>query len=141
MVRWSEAEAKLHELRRAGKATAPKKPTVPESAILRAILEYVALCPTVAKAWRTNSGAMRKNYVAKDGTTREHFVRFNGERGVSDVIGFTNGGKFLAIEAKREGEKPTDDQVAFLDAVRRAGGVAVLAYSVDDVVVALSRER
>lgn len=115
-----------------------KVATPTEAAILKAILQYLALCPKVALAWRVNSGAVRGSYTRKsDGVTRERFVRFNGAPGISDVIGCMKGGRLIAVEVKRPGKKATEDQASFLDAVRKAGGVAILAYSVDDVVKAM----
>ena len=44
---------------------------------------------------------------------------------------------FLAVETKSKGGRATADQARFLRVVREAGGIAVLAYSPDDVVSAL----
>ena len=43
-------------------------------------------------------------------------------------------GKFVAIEVKRPKGRLTDGQEKFLHNVRAAGGIAFVAYSVDDVV-------
>jgi len=43
-----------------------------------------------------------------------------GDRGMSDMIGCTPLGNFFAIEVKKHGNKPTPEQIEFLDAVRRA---------------------
>lgn len=43
------------------------------------------------------------------------------------------GGKFVAIEVKRPGGKVSADQSAFLEGVRAAGGIGIVAYSVKDV--------
>jgi hypothetical protein len=60
-------------------------------------------------------------------------------RGVSDIIGLLPpNGRFLAIEVKRPGGKPTQEQQNFIDAVNRAGGLAFVAFSVDDVLVVLT---
>ena len=52
--------------------------------------------------------------------------------GVSDLIGWTAGGRFVAIEVKGGRRQPTDEQAAFLELVRRSGGLAGVARSVDD---------
>lgn len=57
--------------------------------------------------------------------------------GSSDLIGWDAVGRFLAVEGKMGRTRTTDDQAAFLAAVEAAGGVAVLARSVEDVVAAL----
>lgn len=81
-------------------------------------------------------------------------------KGVSDILGITKDkwdyccehcgktntliipGKSLAIEVKRDGEDPTENQQIFLDNVSRAGGIAFVARSVDDVIEALGlRDR
>lgn len=55
------------------------------------------------------------------------------ETGVSDLIGCTKYGRFIAIEVKRPGEKPTKEQTHFLNRIRDNGGIAILAYSVEEV--------
>ena len=52
--------------------------------------------------------------------------------GVSDIIGWTEGGRFVAIEVKAPRGRVTDEQKAFLDLVRRSGGLAGVARSVAD---------
>ena len=52
--------------------------------------------------------------------------------GVSDLIGWTAGGRFVAIEVKAGRRQPTDEQAAFLDLVLRSGGLAGVARSVAD---------
>lgn len=44
--------------------------------------------------------------------------------GVSDILGQMRSGAMLAIECKLPGKKPTQEQVDFMDMVRRNGGVA-----------------
>ena len=55
--------------------------------------------------------------------------------GVSDLLGWTTvdaRALFVAIEAKIGNRKPTDAQAAFLELVRRSGGRAGVARSVED---------
>ena len=52
--------------------------------------------------------------------------------GVSDIIGWTEGGRFVAIEVKAPRGRVTDEQAAFIELVRRSGGLAGVARSVDD---------
>lgn len=51
-----------------------------------------------------------------------------GRSGVPDIIGCV-GGRFLAIECKANGNKPTALQVREIERIRRSGGLAVV---VDD---------
>ena len=52
--------------------------------------------------------------------------------GVSDLIGWTEGGRFVAIEVKAPRGRLTDEQAAFIELVRRSGGLAGVARSIDD---------
>ena len=54
-------------------------------------------------------------------------------QGISDIIGIYRG-RFLAIEVKRPGNKLSDKQAQFLRSVSASGGIAMVAYSVDDVI-------
>jgi hypothetical protein len=59
--------------------------------------------------------------------------------GMSDIIGILPGGRFLAIEVKAEGKLSgaTVEQAAFLERVKRDGGIAVVADDVATVAQAL----
>ena len=55
-------------------------------------------------------------------------------RGVSDIIGcLPKTGRFLAIEVKRPGNKPTAEQQQFIDIINDAGGLAFVAHSIEEV--------
>lgn len=55
-------------------------------------------------------------------------------RGVSDIIGVIPPlGRYLAIEVKRPGGKPTLEQSQFIDTINQAGGLAFVAHSVEEV--------
>lgn len=132
------------------------KTTRSETEIQSAILEYLAICPGVV-AWRNNSRVV--NMPGKGGKMRP--VRFGGLAGASDILGWVDfcrypnadgaspvpcqgsGAyhvpRFLSIEVKRPGKKPTPVQATFLEMVRAAGGLAVVATCVDDVICALAR--
>jgi hypothetical protein len=117
-----------------------KPPT--ETALVRACLQLLALRGIVA--WRQNVTAAV--FGSRGG---RRFVR-SCPVGVSDVLGIIprlvdregneRRGVFLALEAKMPGNSVTDAQLAFLRNVRAAGGVAVIAYSVQDLAEALGRE-
>jgi hypothetical protein len=129
------------------------QPARSEREIQRAILDYLAVCPGVV-AWRANTGA-----VAAEHRGRRRFVRF-GIAGQADIIGWVRWcgrlkaarypipvatdcasccARFLAIEVKRPGQSPSATQATFLELVRQAGGLAVVATCVDDVRQALGR--
>ena len=52
--------------------------------------------------------------------------------GWSDIIWILDG-RFLAVEVKRPGHKRSWKQMEFQDAVSRAGGIAVVAQSVEEL--------
>ncbi len=69
-------------------------------------------------------------------------IRFGLSVGSSDLIGFAMRGEvaiFLAVEVKSATGRVRPAQHAFLDAVRRAGGIGILARSVDDFLVQLMK--
>jgi hypothetical protein len=106
-----------------------------EAVILRQILDYLRLLRI--PAWRANSGQMT---VEAGGRVRR--VRFNGAAGCSDVLGLLPpSGRFLAVEVKRPGRKPTASQQGFLDAVTAAGGLAVCVHSVRELQAALDAAK
>lgn len=110
------------------------RPEPSEAAVLQAVLTCLRYHPRVAFAHRMQTGAGK--ILRKHGGTSQ-FLRF-GWPGASDVVGMLKGtGQFLAIECKRPSGQVTPEQVAFLQNVREAGGVAILARSVDDVLEAL----
>ncbi len=49
--------------------------------------------------------------------------------GVSDILGVTNFGVFLAIEVKRPGNKPTAEQLLFLQEIKKRGGIGIWSDS------------
>ncbi len=104
-----------------------------ETDLVRACLQYLALLRI--PAWRINSGAMR----VRGASGRERFIRFNGAKGCADVLGLLPpSGRFLAIECKMPGRSTTADQAAFLDAVRTAGGLALVVHDVAELAAALA---
>ena len=60
--------------------------------------------------------------------------------GWPDVVG-CHRGRMLALEVKRPGGKPTPLQVAEIAKWEKAGAIAAIVYSVDDVRLLLSDER
>jgi hypothetical protein len=101
-----------------------------------AIIEYLKVCKAVDFFWRQNTGAFAAETVDSRGKAKRRFVRF-GCKGASDIIGWTADGRVLAIEVKSPNGRPTPEQKEFLRRVNRAGGIGILARSVDDVVAVL----
>lgn len=65
------------------------------------------------------------------------FITFGLCPGSSDLVGMMPGGRFLAIEVKRPGEKQTEEQLTFERVVRECGGLYILATSVEEAVAAV----
>jgi hypothetical protein len=101
---------------------------VPESFTMPAILLALRLHPKVAWAERINTGGAW--FGERD---RRQFVKF-GWSGMADLTGQMRDGRRLDVEAKASNGKPTTEQSAYLALVRRFGGVAFVARSVDDVI-------
>lgn len=55
-------------------------------------------------------------------------------RGVSDIIGLTSKGRFLAVEVKMKGGKVSPEQLEFIERVKEKKGIALIAYSIDDII-------
>lgn len=101
-----------------------------EKDVLKAVGHLLAVHPRVAFALRMNSGMA--SYESRSGKYQpvwfHEWVRGAGYR-MSDFMGATVDGKIIAIECKRPGwKKPRDErereQMAFLQAVADAGGIA-----------------
>jgi Holliday junction resolvase len=92
-----------------------------ESDIQRAILDYLSIKRIFH--WRNNSGALK--------TEGGHFVRF-GAVGSPDIFALHKG-VLYAIEVKTKKGRVSDAQAQFLVQVNRAGGVPLVARSLDDV--------
>lgn len=57
-----------------------------------------------------------------------------GFPGLSDLIGCTPGGRFFALEIKLPGEKPRQNQIDFLKAMRNTGAIAGWCTSVYEAI-------
>ena len=103
-----------------------------EKDIQRMIMQY--LVSRGAFPIRVNSMAVAGTHKGK-----KRFIRSNSEDGCSDILCCYRG-LFLALEvkrpgarAKKTGKEASDNQLAFLEKVRRADGVAEVVTSVEDV--------
>lgn len=102
-------------------------PPTPEAFTQKAILDYLRSRGYVC--WRNNTGGRPWN--DKFGKSR---VMTFGFKGSGDILGLTKEGRFFTIEVKRRGKKPTPEQIEFMDRILQSNGIAILAYSVDDVI-------
>lgn len=120
--------------------TQPVKPKLfnhlsdsPERDIQGAILRYLERCSKVAWCHRMSVG--RAKLSNPGGGTR--WVNF-GFVGCPDIIGQLTDGRFLAVEVKAKRGRPSSEQAAFIQTVQAANGVGVVAWSVDDVIQAIT---
>lgn len=94
-----------------------------ESDIQRSIM--LALSQAGCLIWRNNSGIL-KNPAGIP-------IKFGvGNPGGSDLIGIAPGGRFIAIEVKTPRGRATPEQIRFIEAVKKHGGIAGIARSVED---------
>ena len=96
-----------------------------EQDIQRAIIQYLRLKRFIVF-----------KHISTGSTIRENKAVFfkHGDRGISDIIGCSPTGQFIAIEVKKRGGTISDDQFAFIKAVILNKGIAFIARSIDDVV-------
>ena len=83
-----------------------------------------------------------KRYLASLGSDvffwKEHGGQY-GTAGIPDII-VCHKGRFIALEAKVGRNTPTKLQAATIDQIRKAGGTAVVVYSVEDVQAVISKK-
>lgn len=103
-------------------------------------------------AVKVHSGAMRKAYGRRDGTTTEHWIKLAPE-GTPDILACIHG-KFVAIELKRDEKavrawdrayeraivgRLTKENVRAMvqhqchDAIRECGGVVIVCSSISEL--------
>lgn len=112
------------------------RPEPKESDVLKAVLRALELHPSVAMAWRVNTGAGK--LMRKSGSSQ--FIRF-GFPGCPDIHGYTKTGQAIYCEVKRPSGEVSKEQNEFLDRARQAGCIAFIARSIDDVMEALKEEK
>lgn len=96
--------------------------TMTAGEITSAILAY--LTAQGYAVWRQNTTGIY------DPDTKRWRVNPQGRRGVPDIIGFRKSdGVFIAVEVKAGRDQLRDDQRAFLDELKAAGGLAFVAHS------------
>lgn len=69
-----------------------------------------------------------KRYLKERGCYRvKYHGNYYSENGTPDILACVNG-YFIAIEVKAQDGKPTELQLAKIDAIRKAGGFAYVVY-------------
>lgn len=88
------------------------------------------------KAWLESQGCYMR-VIKSDGRKLPNgkWIPSKQGRGISDLIGVTPQGRFIAVEVKAPGKEKTatPEQLDFLEQVRSRGGFALVASSVEQV--------
>lgn len=98
-----------------------------EAGIQKAILDYLKLKGHFAIRVNTQGVPMWN-----EGNRLKGF-RPSPMKGVADILGVKKGGQFFAIEVKKKGNKPSPEQLKFLADVEKRGGIAMVAYNLEEV--------
>lgn len=84
--------------------------------------------------WRNNTGALEDK--------RGRLVRYGLCKGSADLIGIlAPTGRLVALEVKRPGERPTEEQERFLALVRSMGGFGAVVRDAYEANRAVERAR
>lgn len=110
-----------------------RPPRPRESEVLAQVLAWLRLHRVFH--WRNNSGAR----VLPGRGGKGQLVRW-GVVGSGDVFALLPGGRFVSVEVKRPGGKPRPSQVLWADAVRAAGGAALVVTGVEELERGLREE-
>ena len=107
-----------------------------EADLMRAI--QIECTKLGARVFRNNVGKAWVGKVLKvlgDKTTLINARYFHAGlgKGSSDLIGWTRDGRFLAIEVKTPRGRIRKEQVTFIDEATKAGCIAFIARSIEDV--------
>lgn len=127
----SQSREKITPKRKPGSGRKPVEGGT-EAEILKAIMALLHRHPKVAKAWRINSGT-----ALMGDPKNPRYVRMNSARGMSDIGGILKNGKAIFVEVKSARGVLRPHQLAFLQSIVHAGGIGMVARSVDDVILAL----
>lgn len=98
--------------------------SVKSEANIQALI-LMALSQAGCLVWRQDTGAYKDPKSVR-------LIRYGLCKGSSDIIGISPDGKFLAVEVKTKTGRVRPEQETFIAAVKRAGGRAGVARSVDD---------
>ena len=105
--------------------------STPEGAVVRAVLDYLAIRQIVA--WRNNTTGVYD-------PTAKRFRTNAGRNGVADILGCLPGGRFLAVECKAGRGVLSPAQVEFQRDIVVAGGLHIVARCIEDVIAVFRAE-
>jgi hypothetical protein len=92
------------------------------------------------RAWLDLHGFVHwTDYQPQRKPTRGYNKKKTGSPDINVVL--PPAGQFLGIEVKKPGNTSCGSQDLFLDRIRKAGGQAILVFSLDDVIRAFKERR
>ena len=103
-----------------------------ENEVKKDIMGFLKLYPHKIFIWRNNT---QGTYIKSKGS-----YMFHGLKGVPDLIGMTNVGRFIGIETKATGKKQSEDQIKFETECKKMGGIYILADSFDIFLEEIKKE-
>lgn len=107
---------------------------ITEGEVQNQIIDW--LCLKQIFNWRQNTMGV---YCGSDDQGKAKF-RKAPATGVADILGVLPNGRFLAIECKRPGGKPSPEQIEFIDNVNANGGLAFIADNLDIVIETIEKQ-
>lgn len=115
----------------------------PETKIQNTIL--MTLSDAGCTVWRNETA---KAWVGRILHKDSHHVTLANARmiafglcvGSSDIVGITPTGRFLAVEVKTKTGRVSKEQMLFINAVNKAGGIAGIARSAQDAIELISQD-
>lgn len=81
--------------------------------------------------WLDRKGIFHYRQNTGGAKLKGFYVKF-GKKGAPDIVAIY-GGIYVGIEVKKSGKQQTAEQHKYMQNVRNAGGVYILAYQVEDV--------
>lgn len=105
-----------------------KTKVIPEKNIENSILHWLNMSGIFAWKVQTVGVFDPVKKIYRRSNNRYHI------RGISDVIGILPDGKLLAIEVKSKTGKASPEQLEFIEKIKKSGGVAFVARSLDEVI-------
>ena len=114
----------------------------PETKIQNRIL--LALSEAGCTVWRNETaGAWMGKQIHREGDqvtlVNARMMTFGLAVGSPDIVGISSDGRFLGVEVKTKTGRATKEQLRFIEAVNKAGGIAGIARSVEDALDLISR--
>lgn len=101
----------------------------PEKDLQKSIVQWINIYYPTIKLWiqpSTGTFSFQKGAYLKRNNKYEI-------KGISDILGILPSGLFLAIEVKIKPNKPTEEQIHFINMINGNGGLSFVAYSIENV--------